>query len=72
MGEESVRMTLPMPMKKLVAAVRHQLNARQGAHRYEVRQSIPKCGSRGKHVLPYCPHDAVRAGSEAEDGDGAC
>lgn len=70
-------MTLPMPMKKLGCSGWALAQSLDGGRATEPkctkgRQSIPECGSRGKHVLPYCPHDAVRACSEAEDGDGAC
>jgi hypothetical protein len=68
MGEESERITLPIDIKKLEerlgAITRGFSLTRQGP-------AIPECRAGAQHVLPQCPHDAVRAGAVSENVDGS-
>lgn len=68
MGDVSVRMTLPIDMKKLETGV-VSLDVRQ---RGKTAGYEPEGGARHGHVLPKRPHDTVGARSVSEDGRRAC
>ena len=61
MGELSVRMVVPIDMKKLGTVSAHRpITAFHS-------DCIPKCGRRTKHVLTQRPHHAVRTRAVSDD-----